>query len=68
LLGGCPLLSERLCLGNPDPPASVNLVRVLDPRVGLVYYPPALPVIVDPLGELGKRVSPLHVVGETKVR
>src|SRR5215210_8598680 len=68
LLGGCPLLSKRLCLGNPDPPASLNLVRVWDPRVGLVYYPPAVPVVVDPLSELPKRVSPLHVVGESEVR
>ncbi len=40
----------------------------MDPRVRLVYYPPAVPVVVDPLGELPKRVSPLHVVGEPEVR
>jgi hypothetical protein len=44
------------------------LVRVLDPWVGLVYYPPAVPVVVDPLGELPERVSRLHVVGESEVR
>jgi hypothetical protein len=55
-------------LGNPDPPANLDLVRVRNPRVGLVYYRPAVPVIVDPLGELPERVSRLHVVGESEVR
>src|SRR5918994_5204851 len=68
LLGGCPLLAERPCLGNPDPPASLNPVRVLDPRVGLVYYPPAVPVIVDPFSKLRKSVPSLHMVREPTVR
>ena len=53
---------------DPDPPATFDVVGVLDPGVGVVYPLPLILVAVDPLGELGKRVAPLHVVVEPTVR
>src|SRR5215213_6055644 len=58
----------RAYLRDPDPPATLDLVGVLDPGVGVVNLLPPVAVSVDPFGKLGKRVPSLHMVGETPVR
>src|SRR5918994_1799440 len=55
-------------LRNPDPPTALDHIGVRDPGVAIPYVRPGIRVVVEPLVELGKRVTLLDVVAELLVR
>src|SRR5215211_1985921 len=58
----------ELYLRDPDPRARLDVVLAPDPVILVLNILPPLLVLVDPLGELGKRVPVHHAVRETAVR